>query len=547
MTARVRRGRDVETTIVGQLSVLVSCISFLVYLRHNGLLLYGDAIAHINIARRVLDSRTPGLLQLGTVWLPLPHLLLVPFVASDRLWQSGVGGSVPSLAAYIISVIGIFRLVRVSLRPTDGPRASRPAWLAALIYAANPNLIYLQTTAMTETLYLALFVWTLVFFVESVRAMPSRDQLLAGKLSPLTKCGLCLAAACFTRYDGWLLAAILLAALPLIYVKLKSPAEVRRGLAGFILLAIAGPALWIGYNAVVYRNPLEFANGPYSARAIEQNSSAITHPGAGDLPTAASYFLKAAELNMAPGNWGRLWLLFLLAGTIIILFRNRTLWPLLLLWVPVPFYALSVAYGGVPIYVPSWWPLSSYNLRYGIELLPAFSVFTAVTANFLMTVVRYKRAASAVMWTFVVPTVLSYGFVWHAQPACVTEARANSQTRLPFEATLAANLRMLPPDSTLLMYLGDHVGALERAGIPLRRVINEGNHRPWKHPDDLEGLWERALANPAGYADYVIAFAGDPVSRKVDKANLASLVVIRTLGQPPATIYWTHSSTRPHQ
>ena len=46
-------------------------------------MLYGDAVAHINIARRVFDSRTPGLLQLGTVWLPLPHLLMIPFLISD--------------------------------------------------------------------------------------------------------------------------------------------------------------------------------------------------------------------------------------------------------------------------------------------------------------------------------------------------------------------------------------------------------------------------------------------------------------------------------
>ena len=54
--------------------------SFLFFYRHGDVLLYGDAVAHINIARRVFDSKTPGLLQLGTVWLPLPHLLIMPFI-----------------------------------------------------------------------------------------------------------------------------------------------------------------------------------------------------------------------------------------------------------------------------------------------------------------------------------------------------------------------------------------------------------------------------------------------------------------------------------
>ena len=69
-------------------------------------------MAHINIARRVFDSRTPGLLQLGTVWLPLPHLLMIPFLLSDWMWQTGVGGSIPSMIGYVFGVAGIFRLVR---------------------------------------------------------------------------------------------------------------------------------------------------------------------------------------------------------------------------------------------------------------------------------------------------------------------------------------------------------------------------------------------------------------------------------------------------
>ena len=42
--------------------------------QHGYILYYGDAAAHLNIARRVADSRTPGLDQLGTVWLPLPKM-----------------------------------------------------------------------------------------------------------------------------------------------------------------------------------------------------------------------------------------------------------------------------------------------------------------------------------------------------------------------------------------------------------------------------------------------------------------------------------------
>src|SRR6202166_5004124 len=106
---------DRETALVAQFAACVSFISFAFYLQHGGLLLYGDAVAHLNIARRVFDSRTPGLLQLGTVWLPLPHLLMIPFLLSDWMWKTGVGGSIPSMVGYVFGVIGMFRLVRGGL------------------------------------------------------------------------------------------------------------------------------------------------------------------------------------------------------------------------------------------------------------------------------------------------------------------------------------------------------------------------------------------------------------------------------------------------
>src|SRR5437588_4119026 len=101
-----------DTFLVGQVAAAISIAAFSYYLRRGDLLLYGDAVAHINIARRVFDSRTPGLLQLGTVWLPLPHLAMIPFLVSDRLWRTGVGGSIPSMTAYVFGAVGILRLVR---------------------------------------------------------------------------------------------------------------------------------------------------------------------------------------------------------------------------------------------------------------------------------------------------------------------------------------------------------------------------------------------------------------------------------------------------
>jgi hypothetical protein len=550
---------DSEVNLLIWLATCVSVFSFLFFYRRGEVLLYGDAIAHINIARRVFDSRTPGLLQLGTVWLPLPHLLMIPFLISKNMWQTGVGGSIPSMAAYVFGVIGVFRLTRGVLSGSaEGARPARiAAWTAAFIYAANPNLIYMQSTAMGEAVYLALFMWALVYFTESVR----------GNTRALTKCGLCLAAACLTRYDGWFVAAAMVGVLVLARVMAEgmdvqggraalqgrvSASESIRALAPasvfkFILIAAAAPALWLAYNGIVYRNPLEFENGPYSAKAIERKTQSAGnpgHPGGNNPVIAGMYFLKSAEANVADNQWlQRAWLLLALAAALALILPHRLIplsraWPLLFLLAPVPFYALSIAYGGIPIFVPYWWPFSHYNVRYGLHLLPAFAAAFAILVSMILRSdswnPRLRLGCTVAVFALIIASCTNVG---RATPICLKEAQVNMRTRNQLQGELAHLLTELPPDSTLLMYLGDQVGALERAGIPLKRTINEGNHRVWKQPTDPEGLWERALANPSQYADYVLAFEGDPVWQAVHDRHLRELIEIHVTGQAPAILY----------
>jgi len=557
---------EIETVRLVWLAIFVSVFSFLYYNRHGDLLLYGDAVAHINIARRIFDSRTPGLLQLGTVWLPLPHLLILPFILSKQMWQSGSGGSIPSMAAFVFGVLGIFRLVRTTL-PATAQEAGKSdvtvlvlPWVAAVLYAANPNLIYMQSTAMGESLYLAFFIWAVVYFAKFA-------QLGEDASRSLIKCGLCLAAACWIRYDGWFLSGVLvIAAVAILFIFGKPEVKQSRRekiiggplFAKFVLIAFAAPALWLAYNAAVYRNPLEFANGPYSAKAIEQKTATV-NPARGNLWAASSYFLKAAELNLSESTWlQRLWLLLALVGILSAAFTGRGRIALLL-WTPLPFYAFSIAYGSIPIFVPTWWPFSMYNVRYGLQLLPAFVVYAPVGISFILhsSVVQSaaKAASPATDWrrwtaiaTFV--AVLALGAagdaaIWRADPICYREASVNSRGRVALDKQVARWINSLPPNSTLLMFLGEHVGALEQAGIPLRQTINEGNHRTWRQPVDPEGLWERALADPAAYADYAIAFEGDPVWKSATDRHLVALVEIHTTGQPPAAIFPTRS--QPHQ
>ena len=55
------------------------------------------------------------------------------------------------------------------------------AYLAAAIYALNPNLLYMQATAMNEPIFLAFFLWALVYLDEFLRATFPPETWLASK------------------------------------------------------------------------------------------------------------------------------------------------------------------------------------------------------------------------------------------------------------------------------------------------------------------------------------------------------------------------------
>jgi len=536
--------RDHDALHVGALAAAVSLVFFRNFYTQGAILLYGDAVAHIHIARRVFDSITPGPLRLGTVWLPLPHILMIPFLVSDWMWRTGVGGSVVSMIAYVAGTVGVFRLVCARTSSAAG-------WLAAAIYALNPNLIYLQATAMTESLYLALFIWAVVFLDETVR--PCEPEQIPERARSLERAAILIAAAMLTRYDGWWLAGCTLAATFFLAVfmllKRSSAAReffsglhyqpLRRGLRNAVLLLAAIPALWLAYNHREYGNPLEFATGPYSARAIEQRTDAPDwrHPGDGNPRVAALYFLKSAELNLGNGRWQWPLLAAALVALLISFAAGRRFAVWWLFWLPLPFYPLSIAYASVPLYVPVWRPFASYNVRYGLELLPAVAVFVAVAFETLRRASRRFAWQAAVAVAAIAVLAGSYISVWRATPISIQEAIANSRTRIPYERALADALRRLPRSARLLMYTGAHPGALQRADIPLRRVVNESNHPQW----------EQALHDPAGQVDYLIAAAGDPVAESAarHRDTLLPLAIVASSGQPRTTIYKTQPATRP--
>ena len=142
-----------------------------------------DAKAHLLVARRMFDSLEPGYGQMGVNWLPLIHLVYLPFVLFDSQYRSGF---LPSLISVFSFALSGWLTYRIAYRVTG----SIPSGVfAALILFANPNLEYLQSCPLTEPLYMML----LLLAVDSLISWRGSDHLesavdggsLAGSWSPL--------------------------------------------------------------------------------------------------------------------------------------------------------------------------------------------------------------------------------------------------------------------------------------------------------------------------------------------------------------------------
>jgi hypothetical protein len=515
--------RSQEYLLVATLAVTFAAVSLSYCYSHGLLLLYGDAVAHLHIARRLFDSRRPGFRQLGTVWLPLPHLLIFPFATSMAWWRNGLAGALPSMACYVAAATGIYRLARFWLTPLL-------SLVAFAAFALNPGLLYFATTAMTEPLFLACMIWTVVFVV-AFRLHAASGDWRAARHSII---GMAVAsvAAIFTRYDGWVLAFLAWFFVVPVWFSHRQRVEVSRTLLVITGVLAIAPLIWLGYNLYLSGDALDFVRGPYSAKAIDVRTSmpgAPHYPGYHSLRVAAVYFLKAAKLGYGTGRTGdwAVWTAVIGLAVGAWLYRKQSIAPLMLLLPPLAFYAYSIAYGSVPIFLPVWWPFSWYNTRYGLEALPALALFPVFLLMLVPArLVRWRTAAAVAALVLIVFNAYRTA---RATPLVLQEARANSVTRIPFERALSKTLIYMPSNVTLLMYTSQYVGALQRAGIPLKQTINEGDFREW----------QTALLNPAGNADYVLAVDGDAVADAVaaHPQGLQEVSVICSTGQPCARLY----------
>lgn len=345
----------------GLVALVAGIIAQVVAHQRHLVFAFWDAQAHLDIARRVVDSVTPGVQMLGTVWLPVPHLLLLPFTLVDAWWWNGLAGGLVGLAAFVVIAASVHSLL---VRRTGHPRL---AWIGTLLVIANPSLLYLQTTAMTEPLLLA-------FLTASVAALDRwADADHAG--GSLALAGWCAALAVGTRYDGWF------------YVMLATPAVALiahdqgkgwfRSAWRFGWPSAAMVAIWLGYNGVYFGDPLAFQRGAWSAQSQQAALAAQgLLPTKGHLGTSLMTYLGAVGLSsgMVLGAAGLLALLSL--------FRHvRRSAGALLLYAALPFNVLALVGGQSALSLPWSEPPGLANLRYGLMLLPALAVGLILAAR----------------------------------------------------------------------------------------------------------------------------------------------------------------------
>ncbi len=448
--------------------VTVSALAVLYFWRQGYLHWYGDASAHLNIARRILDGRTPGYEQIGTVWLPLPHVLMMPFASIDFLWRSGLAGAIPSALCFVGAGLLLFLIARHCLQ------CDQAAWCAVLLFALNPNLLYLQALAMTEAIFVCAVLLTLY-------ATLRQNPWLAG---------LGLLARTMTRYEGWFL--IPFAVLYLFW-------HDRR--AGIVagLIASLGPLFWLAHNYIFHGDPLDFYHGVGSAKWIYQQAldkGLERAPGDGDWLTALRYYAMA----------GRLFAGLPLAATGIVgllaVSARRAWWPIGFLLLGPAFFIWSMHGSGATIFVPNLHPFSYYNTRYGMIVLPLAALASAAIVAVLPH--SSRRALTALL----VAIGISPWIAYPKQENWVTwkESQVNSEARREWTRGAAEYLRdRYVPGRGIVAHFGDQTAIFRDAGIPLEETVHDG-----------DGLYFQAVIQRPGtflWQEWVISISGDPLSQ----------------------------------
>jgi hypothetical protein len=438
-------------------------------------------MSHLNISRLVIDNREPGLAQLGGVWLPMTHVLPLLFIWNDWAWHSGFAGSFFSMAAYVISVWSIYKSIFLITKKQAA------SIIGSLAFAFNLNMLYLQTTPMTEPVYIGLFCLSaLVFTYYITKTDNTKYLLLLGILGFFQV---------LTRYDGWFvigMEALLIAGYELFVAKRKFT-DIFGKLFLFGTPVVFGIALWILWNLLIFKDPLFFAFGPYSAHAqqtiYEARGALVTK---GNMLKSTVTYLDAALHNLG------IYLSGLAIAGLGFFFLNRKYsitWNvkiLLLLFLasPIIFNVIALFLGFSIIFSPPvelnqnlaleepW-----FNIRYGLLALPFAAFLVGIFASWR------KLAMVIVVEILILQSMLMY------QNGIVTIIDGNKGIS-SFDAPVIAEgiKERVKPQDSVLMSIYSFNPVIYRSGIHLNQIVHEG----------VSKQWHEALMHPDKHVDWIV-------------------------------------------
>jgi hypothetical protein len=354
LSGRSEPSRDVTAIGIALIATLLSVASTYYYFRHQLILGFQDSFSHLEISRRVVTGLSPGIAQLGGVWLPVPQLLQDLFSWSGALYRTGLAGSAVSMTSYVASTVLIYRLIRLY----SGTRKA-PAVVGALVFATNVNVLYLQTTSMDELPFYA-FTIAAVYYLVKWGETGVPGNLLFSSVSCM------LAVLC--RYEGWFLAVVYVICVVVMARRLGYSWRDTRGLA--LVNAIFGlttpVAGWLLYNYFIFGNPLNFDTGANSSAAQMAERHSDINVGSWPLTVKAYGYAVGSDLGLAMIAVAAIALIVFVAAE---RFSARSV-PVLGLLTIVPFFLVSLELGAEPITLPQQGGLLNY--RFGlVVLIPA--------------------------------------------------------------------------------------------------------------------------------------------------------------------------------
>jgi hypothetical protein len=420
--------------------VMLAGGSAAIHYAHAGLALsHYDARAHLVVARRIFDSLLPGWQQIGAVWLPLPHLLNMVPVQVDAWYRSGAS----AIAISVISMaVGAWALASI-LRRTTGSVVG--ALIGASLLMLNPNVLYLQSTPMTEPL---LFGTTLLAIALTT------DWIDRGATAAPTSAGLALTAAFMTRYEAWPITAAIVA--------LSGLTLVRRGAGPWrASTACARLALYPAIAGFVFLVNSRWTVGPWFI--------------------SAGFFVPE---NKALGDGFLAWQqvregVYLLSGSALVwsAYASATL-------VAIAFFTSSSRASLIVLFAPAaaallpWYAyLQGHPLRvrYSLPLIAACASLVAAGVALLPRRTRLPAAVAIVIFTSVQAHPLD-----RAAPLIV-ESQRDAQNRIG-RRVVSEYLSRHRDGTPILMSMGSlahYMHDLSAYGFAIHDFLHEGNGELW--------------------------------------------------------------------